>query len=168
MSNIQIRTAYTCDRLLRFQKHQLKKRKGDILTGILALDIVLCIILNVDPAFVILSGVILAFFVYLRILILINNKRALKKARSMNTVCIFTFTEENIHVDADSSLAHESSDVKYTGIVKVHETPDDIYLFLTNNHAYILDKSDVLSGSVDLLRPLLRRTVGENNYRIFP
>ncbi len=79
----------------------------------------------------------------------IHPRVSVKKAPALNAVVRFEFGDAAYTVSAKNDKIDENSTSAYSTILKVAETKDCIYLFISNMQAFIIDKSGFSEGTPD-------------------
>lgn len=150
--NFSNQTIYDKERLIRFNNFvALRKRifwsfmiVCTVLTSIsfvltlalksydLTIFICFAIIVVIDTTFV------FCYFILPRITI--------NKAITLNADIFFEFKEDTFKISATTKNGAESSKLNYSAIIKVMESNQDIYLYISTRQAYIVDKSGFNSG----------------------
>lgn len=64
----------------------------------------------------------------------------------------FVFCDNVIKVFSKSQEYNGEAEFEYSLLVKVYETSRHLFLYQTNNHVYIVDKSTIEGGTVDEIR----------------
>ena len=72
-----------------------------------------------------------------------------KRSPALNADILFEFQEDSFKVSAKTKNSTDFSELNYPALVKVMESEQDIYLYLSARQAYVLDKSGFNSGSPD-------------------
>ena len=83
--------------------------------------------------------ILMCYFVFPRI--------SIKKSPAFNAETSFEFDEDGFKVCANTSNLKESTELKYSSLVKVMEGKQDIYLFISKRQGYIIDKSGFTAGN---------------------
>lgn len=78
----------------------------------------------------------------------------------------FVFNEDAFTMYQNSSSSDGNNTFKYSALWKVFETKDFFYIYLTQNQAYIVEKSTLEGGSAYDLRELLIKNVGMSKYKL--
>lgn len=73
----------------------------------------------------------------------------------------YSFTEDGITIDSSSDLVRGSTIIAYGGLYKVSEIEDYIYIFISNNQAYIIPKKDVPEEDIASIREILKNRVNK-------
>ena len=77
----------------------------------------------------------------------------ISKAPQLNTNVLFEFEDNVFKIYATAKSGNESSERNYQSLIKVMESKQDIYLFISQRQAYILNKSCFTVGtSEDFLK----------------
>ena len=82
------------------------------------------------------------------------------KSPILNANILFEFHEDIFKISATLKNGTESSELNYSAIVKLMESKQDIYLFISQRQCYILDKSSFTVGcSEDFLKFLQEKNI---------
>jgi len=68
-------------------------------------------------------------------------RATLKKSPLLGVTIVFTFLDSIFAMDALTKKGSDRSTFKYTDLVKIAESKEDLYLYITKNQAFIVDKS---------------------------
>ncbi|MDF2613805.1 MAG: YcxB-like protein [Clostridia bacterium] len=89
-----------------------------------------------------------------------------KTAKKMlETPAQYKFTEEYLYVEAHTETTSGHSQVKYEGLHKIYESQDMVYIFLSNNQAYILEKKNFNAEDFQKLRRILQDKLGKMYFK---
>ena len=166
-----IKTVYSYETLLNFNSFYARSRKG--FWGIvIALDILYSAFISVifgafgfdEDLFFAWLFLMLITALYLVIYFVLPRFK-LKKSPLLDAVCIVTFTDEKIIIDAETAHSTESVEIKYSGIVKVMEDDEYFYLFRTKNNANIIDKNGFITGNAEAFKDFLRGKIEPKNFK---
>ena len=72
-----------------------------------------------------------------------------------NAVNIYTFTEENLHVDTEAKGFSATSDNAYSGTSKVMETDQYFFIWPAKDRVFIVEKATITGGTVEDVRKLV-------------
>ncbi|MBR7116543.1 MAG: YcxB family protein [Clostridia bacterium] len=154
-------TIYDKERLLRFSIYSSLKRRALWVMLILCTILVTAIYFYFGcPSFFDTIG--LCFFLVLVIdgVILFTHfvlpSITIKQSPSLNARLTYDFGVNSIKLVVESQNASGQNEIFYTAIKQVMESKEDIYLFLSNQQAYVVDKSGFTEGSADELVAFLK------------
>ena len=88
----------------------------------------------------------------------------LKKSPALNAEITFEFYDNSYKVTAAMPNGKELSELNYTAIKKVEQTDKNIYLFVAQNQAYIVDKSRFSLGTADSFVDFISSKVESQNF----
>ena len=155
-------TVYDKERLLRFN-HFIIFRKRFFWALMIACNVlvVLCaaLVLALDPqdhtilAYAALIGIIDVAVVFCWFIL---PRFTLDKSPMLNADVVFEFGEENFKVFAVMKNCNDSSELNYSAIVKVMESKEDIYVFISKTQSFVMDKSGFTVGSAEELLQFLK------------
>ena len=142
-------TVYTYERLYGFNMYVVRKKLWFWI--LLSLSTVMCAIsfgLSIAMRDV---GLFEIFLVALIVLIdavsvityLVIPRSAIKKGPAFNSTVNFEFYHDCLKISADTKIGKEVSELRYSAIVKYAEANSDIYLFISKNQAFIIDKASL-------------------------
>jgi hypothetical protein len=116
---------------------------------------------NIGPIFVLL---VLELVVLLLIIVLLPYRTLRVSKKAIGTTNHFEFTDSQVIATSDSPSASGQSITDYTFYHSIYETKDAFYLFVSPRQALALRKSDIIEGSVDELRQLIKQNVPQNKF----
>lgn len=169
MEEIVCKTSYDYETLLKFQRFvTLKKSKFATVTRIIFFPIVFItivaeLILGIVNGFTsseitTIIFLVLVIGVYLFLILGIPVISAKKQAKN-DFKLVFTFTEEEIKIDAKGLLASESVSIKYEYVKEYYEYDNSFYLFISMNQAYIVNADMLENSNENILRELLKSKI---------
>ena len=150
--NFSVQTVYDKERLLRFNNFVVLRKRVFwffIIACTVLVTVCLAIVLALDPhdsniwacaALIYFIDATYAFCYFVLPRFTIN------KALELNANIIFEFQEDTFKISATTKNGTESSELNYSAIVKIMESKQDIYLFISKRQGYILDKSGFALG----------------------
>ena len=142
--NKTVTTAYTRERLYRFNKYVVFSRKLIfILLIIISLyvavaDIFFRVFFD-SRSFDLITLFTFLFDLLYFIFLLIAVRMGAKKSKSLDKNVTAEFSDDRISIDLSSDEVDERSSVSYSFFLKVCENKGDLYLFISPNSAYIVD-----------------------------
>ena len=160
--NFSNRTVYDKERLIRFSNFVvLKKRVFWILMTVST--VLICAVFALTLALKIYNSTIFLCFALVvaadltyTFCYLVLPRITINKAPSLNAVVIFEFQEDTFTISATAKNSTESSESNYSALIKVMESKQDLYLYMSPRRACILDKSGFSSGSPSELLEFLK------------
>ena len=164
--NFSVQTIYDKERLVRFNSFiALRKRFfwSVLILGTVLITACLAIFIVLDPhnssiwfcaGFVYIIDVTYAFCYFVLPRFIVN------KSPILNANILFEFHEDFFKISATLKNGTESSELNYSAVVKLMESKQDIYLFISQRQCYILDKSSFTVGcSEDFLKFLQEKNI---------
>ena len=79
-----------------------------------------------------------------------------KKNPLMGSTYTLEFVEENVKTNIASSSMNSTGELEYSMIIKADENKSDMYLYISKNQAYIVDKSKLVGGTSEELKAFLK------------
>lgn len=76
----------------------------------------------------------------------------------------FTFFSDEFSVSSNSENYSGTSIIKYESVVKICERENFFYIFIGNNIAYVIKKSDIVNGTQDDLKNIFSNKISEEKY----
>lgn len=148
-------TAYSYERLLRFSDYTCIKKKWMWIlmaaaTVIVSLSFSLQFFsIGYDPTITwAFCGVVFIDAAY-AFMCFVLPRITLKKSPALNANIHFEFYDELYRIEAVLPSGKEQSELSYTAIQKLKYTDSDLYLFISQNQAYIVDRAGFTLGSSD-------------------
>ena len=148
-------TEYSLERLVRFSRFTSIKKKWvwifiAVCTAIVGLTFTLQFtLLGFDAtltwAFV---GILLIDALYV-FLCFVFPKIALKKSPALGAGVRYEFYDDGYKIDTELRTGKESSELSYETITKVLSSKKDIYLYISANQAYVVDKNAFTLGTAE-------------------
>lgn len=164
-----VNTKYDYERLLKFNRYSLRDKKVFWIFMAICNIIVLSIAIPIFCTcgfnvimFVItlLIFLITLFYAYMHFLMPLS---ALKKSPLLDAFCICTFKEDYFNVKFSSSKITDKADFKYDVIKKVVLTEQSIYIYVSDKHAYIIDKNGFTTGNCDEFIKFISAKIRKNH-----
>ena len=88
----------------------------------------------------------------------------LKKSPALNAQIRFEFYESFYKIEASLSNGNEQSQLNYSALKKVDKTKNSIYLYVSQNQAYIVDKDGFTLGSAEEFMSFISSKIESQNY----
>ena len=148
-------TAYTFDRLIRFSNYTCTRKKFmwitiAIATAIVTLTFVLqFLLLGYDIVFTWSFFGMIFFDAICLLMCFVFPRITLKKSPALDAQIHYEFYDDVFKISAELIGGKESSELSYNVIKKIEYTKNDIYLFIDQNQAYIVEKSGFSCGAAD-------------------
>lgn len=156
-------TTYTKERLMSFTRYGMGMQKWAwILFLVSNLTVFACCVLLwmlSDPigiTFLYTILVIDATYILLRVILPLAS---IKKSRALNAEVRYLFSEDSFHVEASTKDMSEKIDMRYSALVRAACNKEDLYLFIPQRQAYIVDISKMPYEEKKALRDKLYRCI---------
>ena len=160
------RTAYTFDRLYEFNKRHLSfwRPLFIVLYAIMGVCMTVALLLQPivqDLSVCIVSTAVLLFCILSILRLTVWFKRNVRKQPAINSVSEFRFTEDGMEEQATGGDHQLSSQTRmaYSGILRVTESENAYYLYISPNMAHIVAKDGFIEGSREDFEDLLRTKI---------
>ena len=170
---IMARTTYTKELLQRFIWFSMFRSRLQIMIFITVetvgfISLGLCIFLTWltgNRDFYIYIMMTVTLFIFYPLLLLLMLKMALFNSKSMiGVVNTYLFTDSEVIVESTMPAASGQTRAGYAFFYRGYETKEAFYLFITKQQAFILSKADIVGGSPNDLRHLLRRNLPADKF----
>ena len=150
--NFSVQTVNNKDRLLRFNNFVVLRKRffwSWMIVCTVLITVLLAIVLRIDPYSDVWIYAVLVYFIDAIYIFcwFVLPRFTINKALGLNANIIFEFQEDTFKISATAKNGTEFSELNYSSIVKFMESKQDIYLFISKTHGYILDKSGFTVGS---------------------
>ena len=148
-------TVYDEERVLRFNSFVVLKKRvfWSVMIAcniLVAISVALCLVLEPQDRTVLGYAALVGFIdVAVAFCFFILPRFTLKKSFALNANVAFIFEEDVFKVFATMKNGTDSAEMNYSAIVKIMESKQDIYIFVSNNQSYILDKSGFNVGCAE-------------------
>lgn len=154
---IELKTVYTKDRLLKFNKVVAASKKWFwilmIICSLLVISASVFLAIVDELTSTTIAGLIFIVAMDITYIILYFASRvSIKKSKILNTVIDYTFDTDTITSHSVNSYLDETSTVKYSLIFKVIKKDYELYLFTARNSAMLVDISSLSSDQIALLK----------------
>ena len=159
---LSVTTVYDKERVLRFNNFVVSKKKVFWSTMIacnilVVFSVALVLVLEPQDLTILAYAALIGFIdVVAAFCFFVLPRLTLKKSLALNANVVFDFEEDVFKVLATMKNGTDSSELNYSAIVKVMESKQDIYIFVSNNQSYILDKSGFTVGRAEDLLTFLK------------
>ena len=138
-----------------FKKANPKKRflTWSIISGILAVIIILEMIIFSDAILIeLLCAAVILFLLECYLYFLLPKIRYNALAKMKDTENEYVFCDDVLKTFTKSQEYNGEAEIEYSLFVKVYETTRYLFLYQTNNHVFIVDKSTIEGGTVEEIR----------------
>ena len=155
---IELKTVYTKDRLLKFNKVVAASKKWFwtlmIICSLLVISAFIFFAIVDELSSTTIAGLIfvIAMDITYFILYFVAPHFSINKSKILNMVIDYTFDNDTITSHAVNSYINETSTIKYPLIFKVIKKDYELYLFTSRNRAMLVDISSLSSGQIALLK----------------
>ena len=163
------RTLNDRDRLLRFSNyvglHKIKLWL--ILLAVTALVTVPFILqftgFGVDAKVIIAFCLVLIVDIFYLVSYFVVPRYALNRSPLLGLTIVFTFLDSIFAMDALTKKGSDRSTFKYSELVKVRESKQDLYLYITKSQAFIVDKSGFSEEELTELKKYINSKIEGKN-----
>ena len=108
-------------------------------------------------------GIIAFFWIYL--MSFVRPKRYVKQSPALfQSGYTFIFDEDNFSIMQTGDITSGTSTAQYSALIKVYETREMFYVYVTPVQAYLLPKKDIVKGTPEELRGLLQSKLPKGKY----
>ena len=138
-----------------FKKANPKKSflTWSIISGILAVIIILEMIIFSDAMLIVLLCVeVILFLLKCYLYFLLPKIRYKALAKMKETENQYIFCDDVLRTFSKNQEYNGEAAIEYSLFVKVYETSKYFFMFQTNNHVFIVDKSTIEGGTVEEIR----------------
>jgi ABC-type bacteriocin/lantibiotic exporter with double-glycine peptidase domain len=138
-----------------FKKANPKKRflTGSIISGILAVIILFEMIIFSDAMLIeLLCVAIILFLLECYLYVLLPKIRYKALAKMKETENEYIFCDNVLKTFTKSKEYNGEAEIEYSLFVRVYETTKYLFLYQTNNHVFIVDKTTIEGGTVEDIR----------------
>ncbi len=172
-------TNYTLELLYSFNRHHIRT-KCIIYYSICALTTVFSFLCSLVFLFALIHPdienpsvlrflcllFILGFDTYTILATTVLLKWRVKKQPCFNSHSEYTFYEDELVETSSTDNVSASSTVKYAQVYKVTENKHCIFIYMSGNQAFLIDKSGFTNGTAEQLRVLLRSKVDAKKLKL--
>lgn len=169
---IKAKTEYTKELLLKFARFNAYKQSGQVVTYII-LELVMLVLASIfiftsenTFEFIASISIITPLFLFMvPAIILVTPMLVARMSKNLiGSVNTYEFLDNEIVFESTLPTAAGQIKANYNYFESVYETKDVIYLYISKQQAFILNKSDITEGSVSDLQGLLRKNIPANKY----
>jgi len=147
--NLTVKTVYSKERLLRFANFVAFRKL--FMWIILAIVTILATIpfvfqfttIGINGNIILGFCLILLADLFYVFSYFIAPRMTINKSPSLGVAINYTFLDSVFLMDSSSKAGAEKATLNYTSLLKVKESKTDIYLYISRNQAYIVDKSEM-------------------------
>ena len=86
-------------------------------------------------------------------------RSSLKRSKLLGVTIVFTFLDSLFAMDALTKNGSDRTTFKYTELVKVAESKNDLYLYITKTQAFIVDKSKFTAEEAKELKSYIQSKI---------
>ena len=86
-------------------------------------------------------------------------RATLKKSPLLGVTIVFTFLDSIFAMDALTKKGSDRSTFRYSDLVKIAESKEDLYLYITKNQAFIVDKSNFTEEELSELKAYIKSKI---------
>lgn len=168
---IEVTTVYTKECLLRYQHYFRSRRKVFwiilAVMEVIALGLSLCIGILWGDFSLFLRGFLLIFLIDAVYIFnyVIYPRISVNKAKNLNASVQYSFEEECFHMHSNNTLFEENSTIQYTMPIKIYKKGNDLYIFIAQRSAYIVNLSSLSDAEKEALRNLLQPNFKPKNFK---
>ncbi len=167
---IKASAVYSKEAIVKFSSCQIKDNKAIVIATVVIS--VLCLFISIISITgqLYFEGILLlllvAFFWFYTFYLLprINYKQNVRKFGEIKQDYIFT--DKKLIATTDSCGTKGTAETEYASLIKIVETNEYWYIYLTKAQAMIVDKSTVDGGTVEDLRALLVKNIANVKYKM--
>ena len=118
---------------------------------------------SVPAAAISTVGTVAFFWLYL--MSIIRPKRYVKQSPALfQSGYTFIFDEDSFSTMTTGDITSGTSTAQYSALIKVYETIEVFYVYITPVQAYLLPKKDIVKGTPEELRGLLQSKLPQGKY----
>lgn len=155
-------TVYDKERLLRFGSFFVLRKRGFwcliiVCTVFVTICAAFALALNFESSLM-WFGIALVWLVDITCIFcyFVLPRFTINKEPGLNANILFEFYEDFFKISGTSKNGTESSESNYSSIIKIMESKQDVYLFISRQQAFILDKSGFTMGNPEELINFLK------------
>ena len=113
----------------------------------------------------VISTVSTVIFCWYYLMAFVRPKRYVKQSPSFfQTGHRFIFDEDSLSVMQTGEIASGTSTAQYSALIKVYETREMFYVYVSPVQAFLLAKKDIVKGTPEELRGLLQSKLPHGKY----
>lgn len=163
-------TVYSYKRLLEFSDYTcLKKKWIWIIMAIATVIVTICFslqfsLIGYDSTLTISFCAIVIIDVLYTFMCFGLPRITLKKSPALDAEIRFEFHENFYKIEATMPSGNELSQLNYTALKKIEETKNNIYLYVSQNQAYIVDKGGFTFGTAEEFVDFISTKIEAQNF----
>ena len=170
---IEIETIYTYESYKQYYWFSLFRGKyyryGKAVLHFFTVLAIALVILSVTLHYRVLTSIIAAIgaviLISYHILAFVRPKRYVRQSPSFfQTGHTFIFDEDSLSIMQTGEIASGSSTAQYSALIKVYETREMFYVYVSPVQAFLLAKKDIVKGTPEELRGLLQSKLPHGKY----
>ena len=168
---INISTVYDRERILRLNNYFARSKFVFwIVMGIASLLVMasFTLLAILDAlSFQIWACLILVIFIDILHLFsyLVLPRIALNKNKSLNVKITYSFDTDSFQLNAVNEHMNENMTAKYTMLIKVVKENTDLYMFISNRQAYVVDLSGLSEEQIEMLKETMEKHIRPNKIK---
>ena len=90
---------------------------------------------------------------------------ALNKNKSLNVKITYSFDTDSFQLNAVNEHMNENMTAKYTMLIKVVKENTDLYMFISNRQAYVVDLSGLSEEQIEMLKETMEKHIRPNKIK---
>ena len=90
---------------------------------------------------------------------------ALNKNKSLNVKITYSFDTDSFQLNAVNEHMNENMTAKYTMLIKVVKENTDLYMFISNRQAYVVDLSGLSEEQIEILKETMEKHIRPNKIK---
>ena len=90
---------------------------------------------------------------------------ALNKNKSLNVKITYSFDTDSFQLNAVNEHMNENMTAKYTMLIKVVKENTDLYMFISNRQAYVVDLSGLSKEQIEILKETMEMHIKPNKIK---
>ena len=90
---------------------------------------------------------------------------ALNKNKSLNVKITYSFDTDSFQLNAVNEHMNENMTAKYTMLTKVVKENTDLYMFISNRQAYVVDLSGLSEEQIEILKETMEKHIRPNKIK---
>lgn len=90
---------------------------------------------------------------------------ALNKNKSLNVKITYSFDTDSFQLNAVNEHMNENMTAKYTMLIKVVKENTDLYMFISNRQAYVVDLSGLSEEQIEILKETMEMHIRPNKIK---
>lgn len=167
---IEVRTNYDTSTYLKFNRYHLFRKNTwlVLLPAVIFLLLGLLQITEGDAGGIIfiIAGIIFPLIVLL--ILPVSSRMHLKSDKifsSMKNV-YFRFNDETVYNEVKSPDLTNTTEFKWNKVYRIYESEDCFYIYISSRQVYIVPKVDIINGTAEDLRNLIKIKAEEHEFKV--